>query len=351
MKRKEWLLLLAALIFFAGAAYGLMTYRANQEAAPVTENVAVAERPSTQKVADGPYVRLLITRDFGANTMLQQVVPLEENDTVMDVLKRHGGQVETAYGGGFVQSINGLASAYTPGNASSKKLDWFYSVNGITADIGAAEYPLQSGDVVWWDYHDWSYAVSTPAQIGAFPRMFTATVPGNESELLIMAAPGYETQARQLADALAPALKQAPTVTNWNEQKLQEEKSLILIGDKDTLGDSPFLQTLWREKASFGLFAELNQKGIQLFDEQGNKTKSYTAEEAGLLLATVHPESRLPLLIVAGNGEKGVSLGIDTLLAKSAELAGLPVQGYFGLLLQGEEKLRLPGQEASGDQP
>ena len=33
--------------------------------------------------------------------------------------------------------------------------DWFFFVNGIEADVGAAEYELSPGDVVQWDYRDW----------------------------------------------------------------------------------------------------------------------------------------------------------------------------------------------------
>ena len=62
--------------------------------------------------------------------------------------------VQTRYGGGFVQSINGLAGDYGNGH----RLDWFYYVNGIEASKGAAAFHLHGGDRVWWDRHDWSAA-------------------------------------------------------------------------------------------------------------------------------------------------------------------------------------------------
>ena len=46
------------------------------------------------------------------------------------------------YGGRFVQSIEGVA-----GDAGAKR-DWFYFVNGVEADRGAAEYRLRPGDVL-----------------------------------------------------------------------------------------------------------------------------------------------------------------------------------------------------------
>ena len=45
--------------------------------------------------------------------------------------------VETRYGGRFVQSIDGLE-----GGGAGGSVDWFYFVNGFEADVGAAEYEL-----------------------------------------------------------------------------------------------------------------------------------------------------------------------------------------------------------------
>ncbi|HZG15030.1 MAG TPA: DUF4430 domain-containing protein [Candidatus Bathyarchaeia archaeon] len=348
MKRKEWLLLIVALIVVTGAVFGLITYRGQQDAVKQSEQRAEGSQPQTTPA--GPYVHLWITRDFGAETLQQQTVPLQNEDTVMDVLKRNGKNVETAYGGGFVTAINGLASEYKAGDSNSRQIDWFYSVNGVSADVGAAEYPLKAGDVIWWDYHDWSYAVSTPAQIGAFPQLFTAAPADSGSDLVIMAAPGYEDQANRLALALSKQIKTSPTVVPWDEQKLQEAHGYLLIGDKSMLASSAFLQSLWKEKATTGLFAELNQDGIHLYDAHGKQTRSFTEDDAGLLLATVHPEHRLPIVIVAGNGTKGVTLGIERLLSQEDDPTALPLQGYFGVLLQADKTVRLPDRSAGGEQ-
>jgi hypothetical protein len=49
-------------------------------------------------------------------------------------------------------------------------VDWFYFVNGLEADRGAAEYELSPGDVVQWDYRRWDAAMRVPATVGAFPQ-------------------------------------------------------------------------------------------------------------------------------------------------------------------------------------
>jgi len=45
--------------------------------------------------------------------------------------------------GGFVNSIEGVASGYTSGKGS--RADWFYFVNGIQSRVGANERPAVAG--------------------------------------------------------------------------------------------------------------------------------------------------------------------------------------------------------------
>jgi Domain of unknown function (DUF4430) len=87
---------------------------------------------------------LKVTRDHGRNVLLKARVPA--GLTAMQALQRKA-DVKTSYGGRFVVSINGVASA--------PQRDWFYFVNGKLGDRSAAEVRLQDGDVEWWDYRRW----------------------------------------------------------------------------------------------------------------------------------------------------------------------------------------------------
>ena len=91
---------------------------------------------------------LKVTRDHGRNVLLKAQVPA--GLTAMQALQRKA-DVKTSYGGRFVVSINGVASA--------PQRDWFYFVNGKLGDRSAAEVRLQDGDVEWWDYRRWSSPV------------------------------------------------------------------------------------------------------------------------------------------------------------------------------------------------
>jgi hypothetical protein len=95
---------------------------------------------------------LKVTRDHGRHVLLKASVP--SGLTAMQALQRQA-DVKTSYGGRFVVSINGVASA--------PRRDWFYFVNGKLGDRSASEVRLHEGDVEWWDYRRWS----NPAEVQA----------------------------------------------------------------------------------------------------------------------------------------------------------------------------------------
>jgi hypothetical protein len=108
--------------------------------------------------------RLWITKDRGAQIMLTTTVPAGQ--TVLRALDEHA-DVKTRYGGRFVQAIDGIE-----GSLSGQR-DWFYFVNGIEPDVGAAQVTLHPGDVAWWDYRSWADGGErAPAVVGAFPEPF-----------------------------------------------------------------------------------------------------------------------------------------------------------------------------------
>jgi Domain of unknown function (DUF4430) len=111
---------------------------------------------------------LTVTRDYGAEPVLpSRSDEVSESDTVMRVLERNA-EISTRYGGGFVQSIDGLEADERFG----RSFDWFFYVNGVESTVGAADYPLRGGEAIWWDYRDWSAAMRVPAVVGSWPEPF-----------------------------------------------------------------------------------------------------------------------------------------------------------------------------------
>jgi hypothetical protein len=145
----------------------------------------------------GGGAELRVTRDFGRELLgAARVDELREDQTVMRSL-RADFDVETRFGGRFVQSIEGVE-----GKGQSGQVDWFYFVNGIEASVGAAEYELSPGDVVQWDYRRWDGAMRVPAIVGAFPEPFLHGSAGKRRPVRVECAEASSGPCRRVKDRL-----------------------------------------------------------------------------------------------------------------------------------------------------
>ena len=124
---------------------------------------------------------LWITRDRGSEVVLSTTVPA--GISALEALRRKT-DVETRYGGRFVQAIDGIE-----GDIAGQH-DWFYFVNGYEADISAADYELHNGDVLWWDHRSWEGEMRQPAVVGAFPEPFLHGWGGKKRPAVVRGPPG-----------------------------------------------------------------------------------------------------------------------------------------------------------------
>jgi Domain of unknown function (DUF4430) len=153
---------------------------------------------------------LWVTRDRGEHVVLTADVPA--GLTAMQALQREA-DVETRFGGRFVQSINGIE-----GSLSAQR-DWFYFVNGYEGDRGAAEYELRDGDVVWWDLRAWGEEMRAPVVVGAFPEPFLHGYEGERRPAVVRYVRGVGDSARALgrmlgADSVASLSTPVPENAN-----------------------------------------------------------------------------------------------------------------------------------------
>lgn len=110
-----------------------------------------------------PAASLVISEGFGARVVRDaRVVPGQSVLAALQGVAR----VSTRYGGRFVHSIDGRAGSLDTGE------DWLYFVNGVEADVGAAEWTLRDGDVAWWDFRRWRAYANVPAVVGSWPEPF-----------------------------------------------------------------------------------------------------------------------------------------------------------------------------------
>jgi hypothetical protein len=144
-------------------------------------------------------VELTVTREFGATPVLRAEIEANESDTVMRVLEGSA-EISTRYGGGYVQSIDGLEE----GQRGGRPYDWFFFVDGVESPIGAADYSLRGNERIWWDYRDWAVTNHVPAVVGSWPAPFTDGYEGRSHPVVVECEGGGGACAR-VRGALAAA--------------------------------------------------------------------------------------------------------------------------------------------------
>ncbi len=157
---------------------------------------------------------LRVSRDFGKRLLkAERVEKVRDDQTVMRLLRANN-EVKTRYGGRFVQAIAGIE-----GGGASGSSDWFFYVNGLEADVGAAEYELSPGDVIQWDYRNWRHTMDIRAIVGAFPEPFVSGLHGKrfpvrlECESAGGAACTTVDKVLRAEDVPSPARRSAPAAT------------------------------------------------------------------------------------------------------------------------------------------
>jgi uncharacterized protein DUF4430 len=242
----------------------------------------------------GP-VELRVTRDFGQKELSPpaQRDQVHSSDTVMRLLQASH-KVTTAYGGGFVQSIDGLA-----GNKSGEH-DWFFYVNGTESSQGAADDKLSLSDVVQWDYHRWSATMHIPAIVGAFPEPFLHGQSGSRLPTRVECADANSTACNDVTSALDAehvVTTQAVLGSSTGEKSLR-----VVVGPWSTVGETVTGRTMQQGPASAGVFAHFTPGGaLTLLDGFGHVAR--TAPPGSGLVAAMVQEGGGVVWVVTGQGE------------------------------------------------
>ena len=244
---------------------------------------------------------LTVTRDFGTREVgTGSADPIPGGETVMRMLQRDF-DVETRYGGGFVQQINGIAG----GREDGRPVDWFYYVNGILADDGAAAHELVAGDHVWWDHHDWGASADVRAVVGSFPEPFLSGIGGKRLPVRLdcaeAAADACDEVARRLSEAGVKAGRSAAG-SFGGEAVLRVEVGVWA----DVRKDAAVRQLEEGPKAS-GVYARPSASGeeLALLDPEGETVR--TLEEGAGLVAATRLGGEAPTWVVTGTDATGLA--------------------------------------------
>jgi hypothetical protein len=265
-------------------------------AAAVTAGCTIGPDPG------GSGASLTVTRDFGAKTVLRaSTKELPEGETVMRLLQRRA-DVETRYGGRFVNAIEGIES----GRDGERRRDWFYYVNGIEADVSAAEKRVEDGDRVWWDFHDWGAVMRVPAVVGSFPEPFLHGSEGKRFPVRIDCAKDTGDVCRQIAKGLERERVDASTTALG--ASAGQELLRFVVGVWDDVRADAAVRQLEDGPRESGVFARVTKTAgpyeLLLLDSLARPGPRLRAG-AGLVAATRFEEQQ-PTWIVAGTDELGL---------------------------------------------
>lgn len=172
--------------------------------------------------------QLWVTRDRGATVLVD--VEVAAGQTLMRALAAEA-EVETRYGGRFLQSLNGIE-----GSIEGQR-DWFWFVNGYEGDRSAAEYRLREGDVAWWDYRAWEREGEARVVVGAFPEPFLHGYGGTMRPAVVRYDARSADRARRLgsivgADSVAPLGTSIPAGSNVLEVRAGSPRmTAALLGE------------------------------------------------------------------------------------------------------------------------
>jgi hypothetical protein len=247
-------------------------------------------------------VDLTVTRDFGATKLVEASGEANESDTVMRFLEGET-EIETRYGGGYVKSIDGLEESERGGHP----YDWFFWVNGVISPTGAAEVPLEGGEKIWWDIHNWAASEGAPAVVGSWPAPFTTGWEGH-APVVVVECEGGGVACGTVTKALEG---EGVKVASGSPKSAIR----VLVGPWSQVRSDAAAGLVDKGPGESGIYAEFESSPgtdrLVGLDEDGTKARTFGAN-AGLVAATRHFEGP-PVWLVTGVTDAGVQAAAASL--------------------------------------
>ena len=208
-------------------------------------------------------------------------------------------EVETRFGGGFVQSIDGLA-----GRGPGGTVDWFFYVNGMWASEGASDYDLSPGDVVQWDRRDWSATMDVRAIVGAFPEPFLHGLDGKRFPVRVecedVSSEPCERVKGTLEDIGVPATG-ASLGAPGNQDVIR-----VVVATWPRARQLPSARVIELGPRKSGVFARYSEDGqeLELLDDSGEAARTEGPDSG--LVAALRPADTEIVWLVTGGDERGL---------------------------------------------
>jgi hypothetical protein len=277
-------------------------------------------------------VALRVTKDFGHEELgAHEQETIREDETVMRLLQsRH--DVETRFGGKFVEEIDGVGGG--------GRRDWIFYVNGIWSDRGAGDREVEPGDIVQWDDHDWSAAQRIPAIVGAYPEPFRSGSEGKRLPIRLECADQDDQACTDVKDTLTAVggrVSSAQLGASGGEELIR-----VVVGRWEDVRDLRTPATLEEGPADSGVFARFADEGerLELLDERGEVVR--VAEAGTGLVAATAFEAQATVWIVTGIEDVGVQ-------AAAAALDERTLRNAFAVAATPDGALKLPLVDGSAE--
>lgn len=232
---------------------------------------------------------VLITRDFGRVVMYDEAHAVRESDDSMRLLTRSVERVETAYGGGFVESIDGYGSS----SDGDSRTDWFFYLDGTESPIGALESTVRPGQSIWWDRRDWSATMHVPAVVGSWPKPFGSKAP----------EVGVECQMPDRSDCDGVIQDLRRTGSRVSRQAAESAPLRVLVGPWEEIRRDSLASSIENGPSSSGVYARFETRGgawvLQPLDPAGEPVGS--PEVSGLVAALSDSPDRVTWVVTGGD--------------------------------------------------
>ena len=235
----------------------------------------------------------MVTREFGRIGMYSGTVGVRESDDAMRLLTRFTDRVDTAYGGGFVESVDGFEST----SSGSSRSDWFFYLDGSESPVGALEAEVPPGSTLWWDRREWSAATHVPEVVGSWPRPFGS---GVEFSVECLGS------RRSLCSGISRDLEGTGAVLDHGASS-ERSPLRVLVGPWEEIRTDPTAALVERGPGTSGVYARFVARGgswsLQPLDSFGRPAGR---PGPGGLVAAVRSDSGGVVWLVTGTDASAV---------------------------------------------
>ncbi len=257
------------------------------------------------------WIHLVISKDFGREIIFNKEVSIGDNDSIMKVLSNHL-EIETKFNGTFVNGINGMVSTFDVKNG--QQLDWFYYVNGISADVGANDYFLRSQDCVWWDYHEWGKGLNISSVIGQFPEPFVNGYQQHPKEVNILSTGNHYYGIDQYFEEENIAFH----ISVFESYDFEKAKTpTIVIMKTEDIEKNNFIKEINANYDKAGLFGQVNKNDIKLYNHLKEERTAINKNGALVQSFAVGLGNHNPLWLIVGHDEMAIQYAVDVLVKET----------------------------------